>query len=410
MHIAAGWARANGRRLLALTVDHGLGPASADWTAFAERSARAAGADWQALVWSGPKPVSGLPAAARHARHRLIADAARASGARVVLFAHTADDVAEGELMRAAGSTLGRLRDWAPSPAWPEGRGLMLLRPMLHARRDAIRVWLAGRGLEWIDDPANDDPRFARSRARLSLRPSGSGGSHRDSAPDCIPAPLSPWQEGDAPDHGQGDVRSNLLPSGEGWFCVDRTIGSHGLAATLVCAGGGNRPPRGDRLASMRARLQSGEVFAATLCGARIEAATDQVIVTREVGEFARRRTLPLALLPDREAVWDGRWAITAGQAGYAVVAAAGRMAVLSPADRAVLKALPPATRGSRPVLIRNDGTAPVLACRRARARSLVEERLAVALDRMTHERDLGAAIHGGSLRNPLFSEDDITV
>ncbi|HEY0601010.1 ATP-binding protein, partial [Brevundimonas sp.] len=47
LRLASDWARANGRRLLALTVDHGLSPDSAAWTAFAARAARAAGADWR---------------------------------------------------------------------------------------------------------------------------------------------------------------------------------------------------------------------------------------------------------------------------------------------------------------------------------------------------------------------------
>ncbi|HZW16533.1 MAG TPA: tRNA lysidine(34) synthetase TilS, partial [Brevundimonas sp.] len=169
--VAAGWASDHRRRVLALTVDHHLNPDSPGWTAFARDTALAAGADWRGLSWEGPKPVAGLPAAARAARHRLIADAARAAGARVVLFAHTADDVAEGDVMRAEGSTLGRLRDWSPSPVWPEGRGLMLLRPMLDVRRRELRDWLTGRGTDWIDDPSNSDPKYARSRARASLLP-----------------------------------------------------------------------------------------------------------------------------------------------------------------------------------------------------------------------------------------------
>jgi tRNA(Ile)-lysidine synthase len=169
LRLAADWARANGRRLLALTVDHGLTPDSSAWTTFAERAARAAGADWRGLCWTGPRPATGLSAAARSARHRLIADAAREAGARVILLAHTADDIAEGEVMRAGGSTLGLLRDWSPSPVWPEGRGLMLFRPMLGAGRREVRDWLAGQGANWIDDPGNEDPRFARSRARQAL-------------------------------------------------------------------------------------------------------------------------------------------------------------------------------------------------------------------------------------------------
>ncbi|MBW8304918.1 MAG: PP-loop family protein, partial [Brevundimonas sp.] len=61
LEIAAGWARDHGRPLLALTVDHGLDPASAGWTAFAGEAARAVGADWQALSWTGPQPATGLP-------------------------------------------------------------------------------------------------------------------------------------------------------------------------------------------------------------------------------------------------------------------------------------------------------------------------------------------------------------
>jgi len=196
---------------------------------------------------------------------------------------------------------------------------------------------------------------------------------------------------------------------GEGSFHVDRHIDAGTLAAALVCVGGGDRLPRGDRLSAVCSRLQSGETFTATLCGARMEADKVQVLLTREAGEFVRRPRPPLPLIPGVETVWDGRWAITADSPGWSVAPAAGRTAALSDADRAVLKALPTGARGSVPVLIRNDATAPVLAGRAAKATSLVEQRLALALDRMTHERDLGRAIHGASPRNHLFSGADIT-
>ncbi len=382
-----------------MTVDHGLDPDSDRWTAFAGQAARAAGADWRALSWTGAKPVSGLPAAARAARHRLIADAARAAGARVVLFAHTADDVAEGELMRSRGSTLGRLRDWSPSPAWPEGRGLMLLRPMLDVGRVELRDWLKGQGADWIDDPANDDPRYARSRARASLLPEGEGGARADRRGRMRGYDTSrPGAETPLP-----------LPMEEGTLRIDRAISARVLAAVLVCAGGGDRPPRGDRLVRLLTRLRDGETFTAVLCGARVEAGPDHVLVTREAGEFARRPRPPLPSPPGVETVWDGRWAITAAGPGWSVVPAAGRLAALSKADRARLDALPPAARGAAPVLIRYDGTAPVLAGAGVAARSLVEERLALALDRMTHETELERRAHGATPRNHLFSGADFT-
>ena len=129
--------------------------------------------------------------------------------------------------------------------------------------------------------------------------------------------------------------------------------------------------------------------------------------MTREAGEFARRPLPPLPLAPGVETVWDGRWALTAAGPGWSVVPTAGRMATLSKADRARLDALPPAARGGRPVLIRNGSTAPVLAGPEVKARSLVEERLALALDRMTHEAELESRAHGAMLPNPLFSDAD---
>jgi tRNA(Ile)-lysidine synthase len=172
----------------------------------------------------------------------------------------------------------------------------------------------------------------------------------------------------------------------------------------LVCAGGGSRLPRGERLEAVVSRLRAAEDFTATLCGARIEAQGAQIFVTREAGEFVRRPRQPLPLDPGVETIWDGRWGITVDAPGWSVAPAAGRMAALSDADRAVLKGLSAAARGGMPVLIRNDATAPVLAGTAAKARSLVEERLALALDRMTHERDLGSLIHGATPRNHLFS------
>lgn len=387
LRLTAEWARRRGRRVLALTVDHGLNPESPAWSALAERAARALGADWRGLRWTGPKPASGLPVAARRARHRLLADAARAAGARVILMAHTADDVIEGERMRAEVSTLGRLRAWAPSPAWPEGRGLMLLRPLLGARRLELRDWLIAAGADWIEDPANDDPRFARARARRAL-----AGRASDVAAHV----------------GEAAATAGVLGVEDDVIHLARDVAARALAAALVCGGGGDRPPRGDRLAALLSRLRSGEDFVAVLAGARLEAHGDRVRVGREPGELRRRGVSSVPLLPGEEAVWDGRWLVTAPEVGWTVAAAAGVMARLSDADRAALKPLPPAARAARPVLIRNDPPAAVLAGSAGKAQALVGNRLARALDRMTHESDPDAVFHGAAPRKHLFS--DVTI
>lgn len=381
LRLTADWVRRRGRRVLALTVDHGLNPESPGWSALAERAARGLGADWRGLRWTGPKPASGLPVAARRARHRLLADAARAAGARVILMAHTADDVIEGERMRAEGSTLGRLRAWAPSPAWPEGRGLMLLRPLLGARRVELRDWLGAAGADWVEDPANDDPRFARARARRALAGRASAAAAQ-----------------------VGEAAAGVLCVEADIIHLARDVAPRALAAALVCGGGGDRPPRGERLAALLSRLRSGEDFVAVLAGARLEADGDRVRVGREPGELRRRGLSSVPLVPGEEVVWDGRWLVTAPEAGWSVAAAAGAMARLSDADRASLKPLPPAARAARPVLIRNDPPAAVLAGSAGKAQALVGNRLARALDRMTHESDPDAVFHGAAPRKHLFS------
>ena len=147
--------------------------------------------------------------------------------------------------------------------------------------------------------------------------------------------------------------------------------------------------PRGDRLTALAARLGTPDAFTATVCGARVDAAPGHILIHREAGEFTRRPPSDIPLTPGIEGVWDGRWAITVDEPGWTVTAAAGHMATLSKADRAILNTLPAAERPTRPVLIRNGSDAPVLAGTIAQARSLVEQRLALALDAVTHERHL---------------------
>ncbi|QTN19437.1 tRNA lysidine(34) synthetase TilS [Brevundimonas sp. AJA228-03] len=379
LSIAADWAREAGRRLLAITVDHGLNPEAATWSRFCAGAARAVGADWIERRWQGDKPATGLPAAARRARHALIADAAREAGGRVVLFAHTADDIAESDWMRMRGSTLGGLREWSPSPAWPQGRGLMLMRPMLGERREALRDRLRWAGQGWIEDPGND--RFARGRARHAL-----AGSHLDPSPFRLKA------------HRSALRVSSPLPLGEGF----EEVGAD-LAMTLLCAAGHDRLPRTERLAALADRLRTGDPFTATLAGARIEVSSDRGIIGREAGELKRKPVADISLHPNIPAVWDGRYEITAREPGWTVTAALGRLNRLSKADRAIVDTVEPWGRAALPVLIRDGSDGPVLAWREARVRALAPRRLALALGETTQECDLHGPIHGETPPSDLF-------
>jgi tRNA(Ile)-lysidine synthase len=370
--LAADWARDAGRRLIAFTVDHGLQPESARWTAFAGAAARDLGVDWRPLAWTGAKPERGVPAAARRARHALIAEAARAEGARVVLFAHTADDAAENALMRQTeGSNLGDLRAWSPSPVWPHGRDVFLLRPLLQVRRDALRRLLAARGLAWIEDPANEDVRFARVRARRRLAAGETPVAAEATAPEEVLRAAASAARVDA----AGVItfpRSTALPGGV-------------LAAALLCASGGDEPPRGEPLRRLLARLASGERFAATLRGARIEADEGAVRILRDAGETARGGLSPVTLEPGRASIWDGRFEVVHAAAAE-IHALKGFAAGLNPEDREEIRRYAAAARPALPALVESPGASPVLATAKARVRCLVGSRFAAACGLVAHE------------------------
>jgi tRNA(Ile)-lysidine synthase len=183
MWLAARWrlALVRGPRLFAVTVDHGLRPEAAREAREVKRLARSLDVPHRTLRWRGAKPRTGVPAAARDARYRLLAKMARAAGATHILTAHTRDDQAETLLMRMMrGSGIAGLSAMARQS---EREGVQLARPFLNVSKSRLVATLKKAKVDFTEDPTNRDMNFTRPRIRaLMPRLAAEGGDARNLA------------------------------------------------------------------------------------------------------------------------------------------------------------------------------------------------------------------------------------
>ena len=169
--LAGRWAAQRGGQVSALSVDHGLRPESKAEVAQVGKWLRPKGIDHHVLNWRGAKPATGVQAAARDARYRLMGDWCRKAGVLHLLVAHTEDDQAETFLLR-----LGRGSGWeglAAMAAVRETPDVRILRPLLGVAKTDLQAALGACGQDWTEDPSNRDQTFARVRVRQAMRDGG---------------------------------------------------------------------------------------------------------------------------------------------------------------------------------------------------------------------------------------------
>jgi tRNA(Ile)-lysidine synthase len=309
--LRAGWPDA---ALHALIVDHRLRPESAAEAELAAVRARVLGATPHILVWDDPRPGQ---AAARQARHRLMALACRRLGAPILCLGHTLDDRIETLRMRAARgggqSTLAVMPLASWSPVWPEGRGLIIARPLIAATRAQVQRALSRLGAEWIDDPSNADRRYERVRLRQDPLP--------DAAAKALLADgdqaLSMMARIGKSNHDQIKFYCRFTPWGgidiaPGAFSNTGSIALAPLGGSLLAAvSGSSAPPAPVLVRRFLTALFNGRAF--TGGGAHL---TPSGMLGRDPGAAGRADraapVAPLALNPGETGVFDGRYEITA--------------------------------------------------------------------------------------------------
>jgi len=309
---------------LVLHVDHGLRPTSGAEARQVAAWADDLGLECRVLTWRGAKPVSGLQAAARHARWELLVGACRAAGVGVVLMAHHREDQAETLLQRvdrASGPDgLAAMRRRSRRD------GMTLARPLLEVPKARLIATCLAAGLRPIDDPSNRDGRFARGRLRGLAADLAAEGVTTDRLArfamamgglrDEVDRRLAEWAPGAVTLSAWGTVR---LDRGR-WAALPEPIGRRALADLLRLTGGAAYPPRGhglDRLIALLAADRCGRV---TLAGCVVTWSDEAIVFEREGGSIAGPVMAPDGVV----AFWDRRFEIRNASGRPVRVGAAG--------------------------------------------------------------------------------------
>ena len=168
MHILSRCFEHDKVELCAATVDHGLRPESAAEAARVGAQAAELGISHDILSWRDWDGTGNLQDQARRARYSLLADWAKSKSIAVIALGHTGDDQAETVLMRLARSS--GVSGLAAMPVRRTVHGITIFRPLLEVSRAALREYLRLNGMDWQEDPSNEDLQFDRVKARHALK------------------------------------------------------------------------------------------------------------------------------------------------------------------------------------------------------------------------------------------------
>ncbi len=315
------WVRPSGGQVIALTVDHGLRSASADEALKVANQLGTFGIRHITLTWKGAKPATGVQAAAREARYRLMARWCEDQHILHLLTGHHSGDQLETHLMRKRrGSSTFGLAGMAPERLLSNVRHL---RPLLGTDRSDLRALLRENGVPWIEDPSNDDQRYSRVQVRRELE---------NFPPDAL---LSLDSEITAHAAARRKLSSTVATALGRSVCLSACgyarlsvtdlfehsseVVERSLLRLIMTIGGRPFAPRLAALRALSRRLQRPGFRGATLGGVSFKPIADgnarrTMIVTREP------RNLPIhaEFEQNSELVWDGRFRIRPDNGGVA--------------------------------------------------------------------------------------------
>ena len=315
--LAETWAHGRGGRVTALTVDHGLRPEAAGEVRRVGGWLAARGIEHHVLQWRGPKPSSGVQAAAREARYRLLTSWCRQAGVLQILLAHHMEDQAETFMLRLGkGSGIEGL---SAMSAVVETADVSLLRPLLRVPRGCLQATLEDNAQPWIEDPSNRNRRYARTRVRSDLAALSEAGLG-------VPRVAATVARLGRARAALEDATAVLLarccavyPAGYAYLdgvslmAAPAAVSLRALARVLMCIGGRAYAPRREKLERLHGQFAGGRLRrAATLGGCRLLASASGILVCRE----RRGGPEPIEAVAAGRVEWDGRFVVEFSAAG----------------------------------------------------------------------------------------------
>jgi tRNA(Ile)-lysidine synthase len=314
----------------AAIIDHGLHAHSAARADQAGALASDLGAEVLVHRLSWPDGPPRDQASARRARCAALGAIARACGATEIVTGHTSDDQAETVLIRLSAHSrrrgLAGMAPISPLPHWPDGHGLRLRRPLLGCTRAALRAFLRARGAAWMEDPANDDPHFARVRARrlLAAAPAFSSrllqlaanAARRSARIDRATLALLQASVEFGPD-GAALIVQNAYAR------ADASIRNRLLEVVVPAVSGREDAPAPDKFRAMADRVRLGLAQGCTLGGVLFQDHGAMVRLTVDPGRLRGRKrgqaqSSPQPVALTQPVVWQGRVLITPALNGRA--------------------------------------------------------------------------------------------
>ncbi len=284
------WMVAIGADVVVLHVNHGLRAAAETEAQYVRDLSDSLGVKCHILHWRGPKPASGLEAAARHARYKLMTDFCRDNGIEHLAVAHQADDQIETFLLnlaRGSGVTgLAGMRDVTMR------NGIKILRPLLNVSRDELTQYCDTRNIKYFHDEMNEDMRYARVRMRCNrhvlrdvlgisdariLLAMRNLGRARDAVAIDIDSAVSDVMDGD-----------RAIFSDSFLFDLELDIRLKFIAALIMKIGGGEYQPRLKSLEAAENKLKSDCKF--TLGRCVIRRLGHRILIAREGARTSFRK------------------------------------------------------------------------------------------------------------------------